>query len=149
MKKLLLFLLSSSFAFGQLSQDSIQKIAKKKFEEDYVATRFKDPYSYEFKNIWSTVTTVEENWEAILRSDKSYTESTYANKKFVKQMKDTLKKHQAQLDILNEAQRKSVYIYNIFIDAYGANSYGNKVLGRYIIKLYPNGKLYGGPEKYN
>ncbi len=139
MKKLFFFLLFSSFAFGQLSKDSLQSIVKNYFEKQYVQQNFKDPYSYEFVNITSIARTKKEVLNSEISIAKSMSEPP-TPKKFRKEYENEMK---IKLDILNslsEDEKNKIDEYICNFDAYGANSYGNKVLGRYVIVISSDGK---------
>lgn len=144
MKKLLLLLVFiSGFAFGQLSQDSIQSIAKTYFEKEYVQQTFKDPYSYELKKIWSEPITKEVSLqENIVKS-----QMIYSNKIFPKKMRQAAQenevKNKNELSQLSDPDKIKIVAYDVYFDTYGANSYGNKVLGKYMLRMNTDGNTIG------
>jgi len=149
MKNLLFLLLLSSFTFAQSSQDNIEKIAKNYFESHYVQNNFKDPYSYELKKIWSEPITKEEN----LRSSINSAELVANNKNIPKSMRTDWKKKKDSLtdeySKLSTDEGKMIVGYRVYFDTYAANSYGNKVLGRYKLLVDTVGKTIGAVESVN
>lgn len=147
MKKLLLiFLFISAFAFGQLNEDSIQKIAKEYFQTKYVRENFKDPYSYQFQNIVSKGVTRKEFIEEEITSLKS--KNRFAQKKERKENETKIIEQSSILNTLPEDQKSEIVSYKINLDSYGANSYGNKVLGRYAFSISSDGSTIGRVYKY-
>ncbi len=142
MKKiLLLFILISGIAFGQKKKvsptpkkltemEAAQKKAQKYFEVNIVKD-FKDPYSYELKKIWTEpVTFYMDNVNYIENLGK------YIVTEKTKKMQDSLK---SVTSIMTAEEKNKVKSYIVYIDAYGANSYGNKILGRYKFRVSPDG----------
>lgn len=149
MKKILFFLLLSSYALAQSSQEKIEGIARNYFESNYVQNNFKDPYSYELKKIWSEPITKEEN----LRSSINSAELVANNKNVPKSMREDWKKKKdsltAEYSKLSTDEGKMIVGYRVYFDTYAANSYGNKVLGRYKLLVDTVGKTIGAVESVN
>ena len=142
MKKLLLLLVFiSGFAFGQISQDSLQSIAKNYFEKEYVQQNYKDPYSYELKNInFSNTRTKMDILKSNIAVSKAMAEPP-TPKKYRKKYELEMNQNIDLLNSLSEGEKNKIAEYIFNLDAYGANSYGNKVLGRYRIIVSPEGKI--------
>lgn len=146
MKKILFFLLLSSYSFAQSSQENIERIARNYFESNYVQNNFKDPYSYELKKIWSEPITKEENMRVSINS----ADLVANNKNIPKSMRDDWKKKKDSLtdeySKLSTDDGKVIVGYRVYFDTYAANSYGNKVLGRYKLLVDTVGKTIGAVE---
>lgn len=143
MKKLLLLslMLFIGIAFGQKKKSTptpkkltetemAQKKGKEWFEKNIVAN-FKDPYSYELKKIWTEEITV-------LMGNTEYIENLgkYIVTEKTKKMQDSL---MTVTSAMSSEDKSKIQSYIVHIDAYGANSYGNKILGRYKLRVSPNG----------
>ena len=50
---------------------------------------------------------------------------------------------------LANVERQSILNYTVYIDAYGANSYGNKILGRYYFTVDKQGELIGSIRSFD
>lgn len=149
MKKILFFLLFSSYALAQSSQEKIESIARNYFESNYVQNNFKDPYSYELKKVWSEPITKEEN----MRSSINSADLVANNKNIPKSMREDWKKKKDSLtdeySKLSADEGKVIVGYRVYFDTYAANSYGNKVLGRYKLLVDTVGKTIGAVESVN
>lgn len=140
---LLILLLISGITFGQKKKaapipkklteiEAAQKKAQKYFEENIVKD-FKDPYSYELKKIWTEPVTSYMHNTAYIENLGKYivTEKT-------KKIQDSL---MTVTSAMSDEEKNKIKFYIVHIDAYGANSFGNKVLGRYSIEVSPNGEV--------
>lgn len=143
MKKMLFFLLLSSFAFGQLTQDSIQSIAKTHFEETYVTKYFKDIYSYELKKTWSAPIDKETILIQNISVAQSYVDKKLLPKKTQAEFVQRISNMKAELQKLSGDEKRKIVAYDVYFDTYGANSYGNKVLGKYILRYDAENKILG------
>lgn len=143
MKKLiLLFVLISNFAFTQ-SQSEIETIAKSYFENNFVQKTFKDPYSYELKKIWSHPITNESSLSSKISQLQVLSSSSSFSKKERKQFLETANQKKSELEKLSPEEKSTIIAYAIYLDTYGANSYGNKVLGRYVMTVDTSGQIIG------
>ncbi|SKB63567.1 hypothetical protein SAMN05660477_00400 [Soonwooa buanensis] len=149
MKKILFFLLISNFAFAQLSQDSIQNMAKSYFETKFVQETFKDPYSYELKKIWSEPITRNSDLINKITQLEVILNSPAFSKKEKKQFGETLVKRREELSKLSSKESEIIVAYSVYFDTYGANSLGNKVLGKYTMTVDSNGSILGKIVKLN
>lgn len=138
MKKiLLLFILISGIAFGQKKKinaapkkltaiEMAQKKGKEYFEENIVKN-FKDPYSYELKKIWTEEVTVLMYNVSLIENYEKYN---------FKKDQDSL---MMATSAMSDEEKHKINSYIVYIDAYGANSYGNKILGRYKFRVSSDG----------
>lgn len=150
MKKILLFLLLWAGAVcGQLPQDSIQSIAKNYFEKEYVQQTFKDPYSYELKKIWSEPMTKSSNLTTKIVQLESMLKAPAFTNKQKKEFAVTLEKRKSELEKLSETDKNTITAYAVYLDTYGANSLGNKVLGKYTMTVDTAGNILGDIIKLN
>ena len=133
----------------QTEKQKALESAKIYFEKYYMPFNFKDPYSYELKKI-----TIEENTTELRMTQKinhyssimkrlDTLETIIDNKKEYRKIAGWQKQIKDSLSIMPDVERKAFLSYSVFIDAYGANSYGNKVLGRYVMKVAKDGKPIG------
>lgn len=146
MKKMLFFfVLITGFVSAQTQQE-IEEVAKKYFKEVYVKDNFKDPYSYEFQNIVSKGISRKELIESEIKTLKSYNEFVPRKERKLNEVKIIEKTE--LLHRLSEVEKNEIASYYINIDGYGANSYGNKVLGRYVFSISTDGKTISKVLKY-
>ncbi|MEN5132670.1 hypothetical protein [Elizabethkingia anophelis] len=143
MKKILFFLLLSSFVFGQLSPDSIQNIAKSYFETEFVQKQIKDPYSYELKKIWSIPISQEVYLHKLLYSRIELSNNKNFTKKERSEFSELAVSTRKQLDTLNYDEKNEITFYDVCFDIYAANNYGNKILGKYRLRVKTNGEIFG------
>lgn len=168
MKKLLIFI-TLTLSFGiyaqaknskkipmQTAELKIQTNAKKYFEEVFVQKTFKDPYSYELKKIWIVANNREHEYNELYNYyDKLIKETDTTSIFFTRQqdqdefelrkkLRDDIEK---DIKSFTPEELKEIITYTVHFDAYGANSYGNKVLGRYHLKMDKNSTLIGKVEK--
>lgn len=142
MKKLLLiFLLISGFAFGQKAIAIVK--AKEYFKNDYVLTNFKNPYSYKFKSAYAIDFTVEDEInDAIddLNYKIEHTDTIASNfdRELFDKTKQTKNRLVRQYLDLTPTQKKTVVKYNVFLQCYGKNSFGNSVFQEYLITVLEN-----------
>lgn len=137
----LLLLFLSSFAFAQLSKDSIESIAKSYFEKTYVQKHFKDPYSYELKKMWSEPITKEETLLGRIAVLEQLLNSKAVPKDMKKGVPEDILDIRKNLSKMATEEKNSINAYRVLFDTYGANSYGNKILGRYDIIVSSDGKI--------
>ncbi|MCL1652579.1 hypothetical protein BAZ12_00665 [Elizabethkingia miricola] len=143
MKKILFFLLLSCFAFGQLSKDSIQKIAQLHFETEFVQKRLKDPYSYELKKIWSIPISQEEYLHKLMYSRVELSNNKNFSRKERSEFSESAVNTRKQLDTLNQSEKNKITFYDVCFDIYAANNYGNKILGKYKLRVKTTGEIFG------
>lgn len=148
MKKLsIILVLINAFAFGQIAQDSLQNIAKVYFENQYVQKTFKDPYSYKLVKSWSEPVTLERSIKFSMDGYFTLINMKSFSKKEHKEFINKVELEQKKLNNLPQVEKEKVIAYLVFFDAYGANSYGNKVLGRYVMRIDTFGKVEGEVSK--
>ncbi len=146
MRKLILLLLLltvSITASAQLTKDSLQAIAKEHFENIYVQKNFKDPYSYELKKIWSEPRTEGDLMKEDIAGRESFLDMPGVNKKMRTQIGEVIKNKKSLLQNTSAEQLSKVGAYDVYFDTYGANSYGNKILGRYKVRINNTGQILG------
>lgn len=140
-------MLISNIAFSQI-QTEIEKIAKNVFEKNYVQKNFKDPYSYELKKIWSEPITNETSLSSKISQLQILSGNNSFSKKERAQFLETAKQRKSELEKLSIEDRNKIIAYSVYLDTYGANSYGNKVLGRYVMTISSSGELIGDITEY-
>lgn len=154
MKKLILLLLLSFFTVNAqqkkvLSQEQKVINKAKQIFQMYVETSFKDPYSYKLQKIWAKPNTIQSKTESLLFdlnliTERDTTSILYRKPEAKAEIKEALKSKNEILESYNklsEKDKSNIVDYTVYIDAYGANSYGNKVLGRYMMKVGKNGEF--------
>lgn len=125
MNKLLLalaFTFIVNWCFAQTStQDSIliNEKAVQWFKSDYVEKSFKDPYSFKLLKVSNTPIT---NRQWILNNYDGA-----VKRKTAKEL---------QLKELTPEIADKIKCYKVNLDCYGANSFGNSVLGRYSFNYF-------------
>lgn len=163
MKKLLFFLLLI-FSIGICAQAKkttkvpVKKVSKKElaikratdyFKNEYVPVHFKDKYSYQFKGAHAVEHSLEYNMEndiMNLQREISYVDTTSANftkdaeAKYLK-MIESKKQLEDLFANLPEEVKSKTDTYSVFIECYAANSFGNKVLGTYVVDIDDEGKI--------
>lgn len=153
---LLLLLLLTTFVSAQvLDTIPVTEKSLKWFKENYVKEKFKDPYSYQLmghstsvitKKQWlkrdiDFITTELENYDSYVKKDfnenvlKWISKNKY-NIDYVKENYKQLIEKKSKLETeYNRIEKDYIFCYEIKIDARGSNSYGNLVLGRYLLRL--------------
>jgi hypothetical protein len=132
---LLIFLVSNTlFSFSQVDVNSLNDNEKKilnTFKEQYVEKNFKDPYSFQLLKLESKPKTCED-W---LLDDLNFLKGLLEKKDFTSYKKNELiekiKLKEDEYSGMTDEIRKTIKTYEVRLDCYGTNSYGNKVLGRY------------------
>lgn len=140
-------------------QQLVEKKAREYFEKEFVQNNFKDPYSYELKKMWTEPITfrgIKEDsityhllkvldYEKI-QSDRGFALNIPEKKEqdFHKYKQQTIEN---ELSRMSEVDKNTVIGYKIYFDTYAANSFGNKVLGRYFIKMWKNGERLSDVEE--
>lgn len=147
--KTLLFAIVLIFPFSgfcqTLNQDSvlINEKAVNWFKTDYVEKTFKDPYSYKLVKVSNTLITFKQ-WLLNDLISINKTISGYELKKkldkYDKELYEGAVKrkinYETRLKELSTDEGAKTKCYTILIDCYGANSYGNAVLGRYSFNFF-------------
>ena len=138
---LLVLLFLSLSAYSQVDTTALSadnKMILKTFKDLHVEKTFKDPYSFQLMKIESVpitfgdwvrrdIATVQKNLET-----KSFSYST--KKELEQKIKDAelrLENHKKKLEEMSPELRDAVKAFNVKIDCYGSNSYGNRVLSKY------------------
>lgn len=134
---------------AQTEEQKVLAEAKEYFKI-YVETHFKDPYSYKLQKIWVSPNTISSNARyAMMDYDYTikHTDTTsilYRSAEAKNKLKTAIIKKQEleeHLKSLHEKDLEKVVDYTVYVDAYGANSYGNKILGKYYFRVDRNGDL--------
>jgi hypothetical protein len=145
MKKLTLLLALSFFSITAYSQvdtttlSADNKMILKTFKDLHVDKTFKDPYSFELMKIESFPITFGD-W---VRSDMEFVQKQLQNNDFgytknkkeleakIKEAEERLNNHKIKLEQMDPELRDAVKAFKVKMDAYGSNSYGNRVLSKY------------------
>lgn len=144
MKKLTLIitLLFISFtSYSQVDTTSLSqenKMILKTFKDLHVEKTFKDPYSFQLMKIESVPITFS-SW---ILADIETVQSNIDNQRFsyktkkelelkIKEAEERLNNHKKKLAELDPELKDEVKAYHVKLDAYGSNSYGNRVLSKY------------------
>lgn len=160
MKKIfyIFLLLLSVSSFAQKKKVVQKKLTKTEiavkrattyFKNEYVPIYFKDKYSYQLKSAYAVEHSLGSNMEDDIRTFKreiSYIDTTSV--KFTKDAEINYRKMiedknslENMFDNLPEEIKNKTETYSVFIDCYAANSFGNKVLGRYVVDIDDDGNV--------
>lgn len=140
MKKLfILFGLFLGIIIGAQTQQEIESIVKDYFEKKFVPNSFKDPYSYELKNISSAPISQGEALQKSIKVERAMSETQGISKKIKKPYVEKLNELTSIYDNLSEEKKNEIIEYLVTLDTYGANSYGNKVFKRYFVIISADG----------
>ncbi len=145
-KTILILILLPLFTFGQReSKDSLQINEKALgwFKSNYVEKSFKDPYSFKLMKISNSSISFKQwilnDLESAQRAISEYEQKKKLDK-YEKELYDgTVKRralYQEQLNTLTPEDSQKVKCYEILIDCYGANSYGNLILSKYKFNFF-------------
>ncbi|MGY3054367.1 hypothetical protein ACVWYG_002574 [Pedobacter sp. UYEF25] len=114
--------------------EKIKNKVKVWFKSSYVAENFKDPYSY--KLLKFELSPISKKDYLINEIATLSVQTNEDNKVIIDTYKEMIQK--GTKEYLSKIDR-----YYIYLDAYGKNSYGANVLGKYRFLVDPNGVLIG------
>lgn len=152
MKKLILLLLLSFFSVN--AQQKKKPISEKQFvinkartyfKEVYVPVHFKDPYSCKIQNIYAIEDRVKERMERLIAKTEAiviYADTLSIDSKAkYNEALETTNFYKKKYNELTEKEKNEVVEYLVYIDAYGKNSFGNLVLGKYVLTMSKKGNI--------
>ena len=141
MKKIIIFFVSifiTITSFSQIDIDTLNNIDKeivKTFKDLYVDKTFKDPYSFKLMKFVKKPVTMgvwrDGEYNSGLLFWKSYLEKKDFSVYSEKHIKEMIEILELSYSNMSDYVRNKIKSYIVYIDCYGTNSYGGKVLGRY------------------
>ena len=136
MKKLLVLtmVLVSFVSYGQVDVSTLndtEKMILKTFRDTYVEKTYKDPYSFKLLKLEVTPKTFGDWTMDNLNFVKKQIEQKDFKFQTESQLLEDMNKHQKEYSEMSFEIKNKIKAYQVRLDCYGNNSYGNPILGRY------------------